>query len=116
MPITSIAFMRIHLLFSRLSRDVTPVVRRTHRQSFGCLVERKAKRGGDAGAIRGIGFGAVGDITLLDFDARVTHGAGGAFEEKLLLLGGHLPEQDARLLVVVVVDAMIPVRRIAFDR
>src|SRR5882672_8631581 len=53
-------------------------------------VEVDAQRLSDAGAIRGIGFGAVGDITLLDFDARVTHGAGGVFEEKLLLLGGHL--------------------------
>src|SRR5712671_7394553 len=62
----------------------------------------------DAGAIRGIGFGAVGDMALLDFDARVTHGAGGVLAENPLLLGGHLPKQDAGLLVVVVVDSMIP--------
>src|ERR1700682_519430 len=78
--------------------------------------ETDAQRLRDAGAIRGIGFGAVGDMALLDLDARVTHGAGGVLAENPLLLGGHLPKQDAGLLVVVVVDAMIPVRRIAFDR
>src|SRR5882757_8759166 len=74
--------------------------------------EIDAQRLRHAGAIRGMGFGAVDDMALLDFDARVTHGAGGVLEENPLLLGGHLPEQDAGLLIVVVVDAMIPVRRI----
>ena len=75
-------------------------------QSFGSLVEREAQSGGDACAIGGIGLGAVSDVALLDFDARVTHGAGSVLEEKLLLLGGHLPEQVAGLLIVIISDAM----------
>jgi hypothetical protein len=74
-------------------------------------LEIDAQRLRDAGAIRGIGFGAVGDMALLDFDARVTHGAGGVLEENPLLLGGHLPEQDAGLLIVIIIDAMVPIGR-----
>src|SRR5258705_2834940 len=78
--------------------------------------EIDAKRLRDAGAICGIGFGAVGDIALLDFDARVTHGAGSVLEQKPLLAGAHLPEQDAGLLVVIIIDTMVPIGRITLDR
>src|SRR3954470_5725901 len=78
--------------------------------------EIDAKRLRDARTIRRIGFGAVDDMALLDFDARVPHGAGGVLEQKLLLFGAHLPEQDAGLLVVVIFYAMIPISRITLDR
>src|SRR3546814_1422896 len=60
-----------------------------------------------------IGLGAVGDMPLLNPEVGVAQGAGGVIEQGLLLFGAHLPEQVARLLVVVVVDAMIPPGRVA---
>src|SRR4051812_27427880 len=84
--------------------------------SFGGLVECQTKGGGDARAIGGIGLGAIGDMALLDFETRVTQGAGGVLEQKLLLLATHLPEQVARLLVVIVLDAMVPPGRVALER
>src|SRR5258705_2417264 len=78
--------------------------------------EIDAKRLLDAGAICGIGFGAVGDMALLDFDARVTHGAGSVLEQKPPLFRTHLPEQDAGLLVVIIIDTMVPIGRITLDR
>jgi hypothetical protein len=67
--------------------------------------EIDAQRLRDACAVGGIGLGAVGDMTLFDFDARVTHSAGSVLEQQPLLLGAHLPEQDAGLLVVIISDA-----------
>src|SRR3954451_14448875 len=78
--------------------------------------EVDAQRLRDAGAVFGIRLRAVRDVTLFNFDARVTHGADSILEEKLLLLGGHLPEQDAGLLVVIIIDAMIPISRITMNR
>src|SRR3546814_19531108 len=52
-------------------------------------------------------------MPLLNPEAGVAQGAGGVIEQGLLLCGAHLPEQVARLLVVVVVDAMIPPGRVA---
>src|SRR3546814_12195650 len=54
-------------------------------------------------------------MPLLNPEAGVAQGAGGVIEQGLLLCGAHLPEQVARLLVVVVVDAMIPPGRVALD-
>src|SRR3546814_14116327 len=52
-------------------------------------------------------------MPLLNPEVGVAQGAGGVIEQGLLLFGAHLPEQVARLLVVVVVDAMIPPGRVA---
>src|SRR3546814_6909625 len=52
-------------------------------------------------------------MPLLNPEVGVAQGAGGVIEQGLLLFGAHLPEPVARLLVVVVVDAMIPPGRVA---
>src|ERR1700754_888557 len=89
---------------------------RVRNRSLGGLVERQAKGGGDAGAIGRIGLGAVDDVALFDLAAGVTESAGGVLEQQPLLLAGHLPEQIARLLVVIVVDAMVPPGRVTLKR
>src|SRR6266446_5377554 len=99
MPISSIMVMRSTFdwgCFTSRCACIAPCRRREgaerpgeRSQSFGCPVERDAKRGGDARAIGGIGLGAVGDMALFDFDARVTDGAGGVLEQKPLLFGTH---------------------------
>ncbi len=50
-------------------------------------------------------------MTLFDLDARVTHSAGSVLEQEPLLFGAHLPEQDAGLLIVIIIDAMVPIGR-----
>src|SRR5580704_9178555 len=85
-------------------------------QSFGGLLERKTEGGGDACAIGGIGPVAVGDMALHHLEARAGHGAGGVLEQEPLLVAAHLPEQDAGLVIVIIVDAMVPPGRVALDR
>ena len=70
----------------------------------------------DARTVRRICFGAVGNMALLDLNSGITHGAGGIFEQNLLLGGAHLPKQIAGLLIVIVVDSMVPIGRITLDR
>src|SRR3954447_5136649 len=77
--------------------------------------EIDTKRLRDALTIRRIGSGAVDDMSLLDFDARVPHCAGSVLEQQQLLFGTHLPEQDAGLLIVIIIDAMVPIGRITLD-
>src|SRR5581483_3878869 len=77
----------------------------------GDLHRRKSQRFRYARAISRVRFRAVGDVALLDLDARVAHGARRVLEQHLLLRRRHLAKQDAGLLVVVIVDAMIPMRR-----
>jgi hypothetical protein len=67
-----------------------------------------AQRLGDAGAIGGIGLGAVGDMPLLDMLGGLADLAGRVVEQHLLLLRVHLPEQIARLLPVIVINPVIP--------
>ncbi len=54
----------------------------------------------DARAIGGIGLGAVGDMTLFDLDARVTHSAGSVLEQQsgliFLTLSGLSPLREVR--------------------
>jgi hypothetical protein len=55
-------------------------------------------------------------MPLLKLEADVAHGAGGILERKLLLFGkAHLPEQLFRLLVMIVIDGMVPISRVAFN-
>src|SRR6266702_7591983 len=73
------------------------------------------QRGSDSSAVFGIGFRAVGDVALLDVDCRSADRASCVVEQHLALGRIHLPEQVARLLIVVVVDAMVPMRGGALD-
>src|ERR1700679_896918 len=63
-----------------------------------------------------IGFGAIGDVALLNGLGGRPYLAGCIFEQRLALSSIHLPKEVPRLLIVVVVDAMVPVRRCALDR
>src|SRR5882757_655295 len=71
---------------------------------------------GDAGAVRRIGTGAIGNVPLLDVQLGVAHRPRRVLEQRLALSRIHLAEQVARLLPVIIVDAMIEVRRFALDR
>jgi hypothetical protein len=70
----------------------------------------------DTGAVRGIGAGAVVDMALLDVQLRISHRARRVIEQHLLLRLSHLAEQVARLLPVIIVDAMVVVRPVPIDR
>src|SRR3981081_1477759 len=72
--------------------------------------EIDAQRLRDAGAVGGIGLGAVADMPLLNVLRRAADLAGRIVEQRLLLGRAHLAEEIARLLVVIVVDTMIPMR------
>src|SRR3984957_8457580 len=67
-------------------------------------------------SISRIGFGAIGDVPLLDVFGGCADLAGGVVEQGLALSGVHLPKQVARLLIMVVVDPMVPVGRRAIER
>jgi hypothetical protein len=69
----------------------------------------------DAGAVRRIGTGAIGDMALLDVQLGVAHRARYVLEQQVALSRSHQPEQFARLLPVIIVDAMIEVRRFASE-
>src|ERR1700704_6259132 len=71
---------------------------------------------GDAGAVRRIGTGAIGNVPLLDVQPGIAHRARRVLEQRLALSRIYLPEQVARLLPVIIVEAMIVVRRVAFER
>jgi hypothetical protein len=64
----------------------------------------------DTGAVRRIGAGAIGDMALLDVQLGIAHGARRVLEQHLLLRFSHLAEQVARLLPVIIIDAMVVVR------
>src|ERR1700749_1752416 len=74
------------------------------------------ERLGDACAIGRIGPGAVFHMALLDVLAGVAHCARGVLEQRLLLCPGHQSEKVARLLPMVVMHAMVPVRPLATHR
>jgi hypothetical protein len=63
----------------------------------------------------GIGYGAAGDMPLLNLEAGVAQRAGGILEQKLLLGKAHRPEQVSRLLVTIVIDGMVPIGRVDFN-
>src|SRR6266404_6000268 len=66
-------------------------------------LEIDAQRLRDAGAICGIGLGAIGDVPLLDVQPGVTHRPRRVLEQLLLLLRRHLAKQVAGLLPMVIV-------------
>jgi hypothetical protein len=76
---------------------------------------RPTKRLRDAGAVGGIGLGAIGDMPLLNVLLRAADLASRIVEQRLLLGRAHLAEEIARLLVVIVVDTMIPMGGPTFD-
>jgi hypothetical protein len=59
---------------------------------------------------------AIGDVWLLHVQARVAYRTRRVLEEYLLLRRRHLPEQVSRLFPMIVVDAVVPVRCVAFER
>ena len=67
-----------------------------------------------AHTIRRIGPGAVVNMALLDVSRSSTHHAGRV--PHLLLGWGHLAEQVARLLPLVVIHAVVPMRSVAVSR
>src|SRR5882757_9309281 len=75
-----------------------------------------AQRLRDAGAVGRIRLGAIGNVPLLDVQPGVAHRPRRVLEQHLLLRRRHLPEQAAGLLPIVIVDTVVPMRRIALDR
>src|ERR1700737_4473832 len=69
----------------------------------------------NTGAVGGIRLGAVGDVALLNVLRGAANLTGGIVEQRLLLRRRHLAEEIARLLPMIVVDTMVPVRGRSFD-
>ena len=84
-----------------------------------CLIrsERQLQSKGarDPLAIGRVGLKTVGDVPLLDVLCRAPDRPRGVVEQDLPLLGVHHAEQIAGLLVVVVIDAMVPMIADAVD-
>src|SRR5438477_7939824 len=80
------------------------------------LLSRDSQRPRHAGAVCRVRPRAVLDMALLDVRPCIAHRAGGILEQRLPLRRGHLAEQIARLLPVVVIHAMIPMRPVAVHR
>src|SRR5205823_12229504 len=59
---------------------------------------------------------AVLYMALLDVRPCITHRAGGVLEQRLPLRRRHFTEQVARLLPVIIIHAMIPMRPVAVHR
>src|ERR1700736_1528072 len=78
--------------------------------------EIDAQRLRDASSVGRIRLGAVGDVPLLDVQLGVAHRPRRVLEQQLLLYWRHFSEQVAGLFPMVVVDAVVPVRRFALDR
>src|SRR5258705_4673627 len=74
-----------------------------------------AQRLRDAGAVGRIRLGAIGNVPLLHVQPRVAHRMGRVLEQQLLLGRRHFSEQVAGLLPMIVVDAVVPMRCIAFE-
>src|SRR6266404_8382660 len=67
-------------------------------------------------AIRRIGSPAVRNMPLQDLLRGAIDRASRVVEEQLLLLRGHLPEEIARLLPVIILYAVVIVTSVAFER
>lgn len=76
---------------------------------------REAERRGNSGAVGGVGAGAVVDVAPLDVIGGIAHRARRVVEKRLALVRIHGAEQVARLLPMVVVDAVVPVRADAIN-
>src|SRR5580704_17804141 len=82
---------------------------------FGGERQLQPERARDPRAIGGVGFGAIGDVALLDVKARIAHGTGRVLEQHLLFGGRHQTKEVAGLLPVIVVDAMVVMCGFALD-
>src|ERR1700676_2905301 len=82
---------------------------------FGGASAADAERPRDALAIGRVGFGAIGDVPLLDVPCGAADLPRGVVEQRLPLLGVHHAEQVAGLLVVVVIDPVVAVIAGAVD-
>src|SRR5258707_12822896 len=71
------------------------------------LLSRDPQRPRHARAVCRVRPHAVLHMALLDVQTRIAHRAGGILEQRLPLRRSHLAEQIARLLPVVVIDAMV---------
>src|ERR1700726_1135397 len=80
------------------------------------LLSRDPQRPRHARAVCWVRPRAVLCMALLDVRPCITHRAGGVVEQRLPLRRSHLAEQIARLLPVVVVDAMVIMRPVAVHR
>lgn len=67
-------------------------------------------------AVRRIGSTAVRNMPLLDLLRSTIDRAGRVVEEQLLLLRGHLPEEIARLLPVIIFQPVVIVTSVAIER
>src|SRR3984893_19279012 len=74
------------------------------------LLSRDSQRPRHACAVGWVRPCAVLHMALLDVRPCIAHRAGGVLEQRLPLRRSHLAEQIARLLPVVVVDAMVIMR------
>src|SRR5215813_14899234 len=66
----------------------------------------------DTAAPGRIGAQTIGDVALFDVPARIANSAGRVLEQSLPLRECHRKEKIARLCPVIVVDIMVPVRRL----
>src|ERR1700676_5414335 len=82
---------------------------------FGSERQLQPERAGDPLAIGRVGFGAIGDVPLLDVLCCAPNCPRGVVEQAPPLLGVHHAEQVAGLLVMVVIDSMVPVIADAVD-
>src|SRR6202521_3787658 len=78
--------------------------------------EINAQRLRDASAVGRIRARAIVDVPLLYVQLGVAHRPRRVLEQQLLLCRRHFSEQVAGLLPMVIVDAVVPMRRIALDR
>src|SRR6266446_10891454 len=80
------------------------------------LLSRDPQRPRHARAVCWVRPRAVLHMALLDVRPCITHRAGGVLEQRLPLRRSHLAEQIARLLPVVVIHAMVPMRPFSVHR
>src|SRR5438132_9899711 len=80
------------------------------------LLSRDPQRPRHARAVCWVRPRAVLYMALLDVRPCITHRAGGVLEQRFPLRRSHLAEQIARLLPVIIVDAVVPVRPVAVHR
>jgi tetratricopeptide (TPR) repeat protein len=80
------------------------------------IADRDPQRPRHARAVCRVRSHAVLHMALLDVRPCITHRAGGILEQRLPLRRSHLAEQIARLLPMVVIHAMVPMRPVAVHR
>src|SRR5260370_7372896 len=81
-----------------------------------CLQDMQLQCPRHAIAVGGIRSAAVRNIPLQNILSRADDRARRVVEEQLLLLGCHLPKEIARLLPVIILQAMVIVTSVAVER